>query len=1063
VAALVERWRRALGIEPGEERVLVAGAAALFLVGWASVSVTNVSDTYFLKRIGVERLPIVFIANSILLAGTSLAVGRLATRADQPRLLGRVLGFFGATLLPLWLMVVAHVTSAFALLVIAAKQLDAIAVLVFWTTLGGLVSGRQGKRLFGLITAGGTLGTICGSFASAPLGRAFGMAALLPIAAVLLGLGALATRPLRHGQAPRVRRVAAARREEPAVRRFWLLWQRWIFRLLVVSSLLAGVLGPMLYFEFSYVADLATRGATGEQRLLGLYAVIRGWINVGVLAIQVVGTSALFRRIGVPLAAAISPVIYLLGLAGLCLRTSLSVGVGALAAASLQDHSVYDPAQRILLTLFPERVRAAVTAIVDGAAKRVGGVVGNLIVLAVLAFGSAAWVGWVGLPVASVWLVLAVMLWWYYPTLLLEMAGSGPAAAATPTPLADLLDPATLRALGQELVSPDLARCRAACAFVVEASPSRAVATLTRALAAAPAANRRLLVTALDRVLEVTPVSSIDAAEEVEALLAAPVGLGTLDRANLVQAHARLLGAAAAEAPWRRVLDDATRDDREAVRVAAEAALCRLEREGDLEALLSAALRSDDAATRQIVREELRAELLRPGVDAGSPEATRNLARLGEQLVHDADRPHAALALADVVERHGARVASQMAVLLTHRDDRDPRVRTAVLRFVGAASLVGEAGWATRRLAAPDAAEAGAAEGALRAFGSVAVGALCVTLRSGPMTARARALSILRALEDEGPLLEELIDREVDASLHLLVQADVLRAGGVSDVVLRHLRERVEGSGHMALLLLAAVLNDERVGRVSDLLRSARDGRARAVLLEALEAALPPEEGARLLPLLDHESPRAIAVRAARRLGRRPPSFEEAVAAVVKNDGRLTAALLRGTLDARTRARLRLDLDDPAMPYEGGPASMAPDIETLLHLRSLDLFEHLSTELLAELAAEVKEVTFPAGATIVTEGELGDELFVIKTGEVEVTKAGIVLRRAKAGEFFGEVAFLDGGTRSATGTAVGPVRLLWLSREAVLRMMEEQPAIAIAIAQTLSRRVRELLAERERL
>src|SRR5262249_61265127 len=129
-----------------------------------------------------------------------------------------------------------------------------------------------------------------------------------------------------------------------------------------------------------------------------------------------------------------------------------------------------------------------------------------------------------------------------------------------------------------------------------------------------------------------------------------------------------------------------------------------------------------------------------------------------------------------------------------------------------------------------------------------------------------------------------------------------------------------------------------------------------------------------------------------------------------KNDAGLTPPLRRGTLDARTGAGLRLALDDPAMPYEGGPASMAPDIETLLHLRSLDLFEHLSTELLAELAAEVKEVTFPAGATIVTEGELGDELFVIKTGEVEVTKAGIVLRRAKAGEFFGEVAFLDAGT-----------------------------------------------------
>src|SRR5215813_11588286 len=107
VAALAERWRRALGIEPGEERVLVAGAATLFLVAWASVSVTNVAVTYFLKRIGVERLPIVFLVNSILLAGSSVAVGRLAARGDQLRVLHGVFGFLGATLLLLWTLVLA--------------------------------------------------------------------------------------------------------------------------------------------------------------------------------------------------------------------------------------------------------------------------------------------------------------------------------------------------------------------------------------------------------------------------------------------------------------------------------------------------------------------------------------------------------------------------------------------------------------------------------------------------------------------------------------------------------------------------------------------------------------------------------------------------------------------------------------------------------------------------------------------------------------------------------------------------------------------------------------------
>src|SRR5262249_42171503 len=91
VAGFAERWRRRLGIEPGEERVLLAGMAALFLVEWAVVSVTNVAETFFLKRVGVARLPVVFLVNSILLTGTSVAVGRITARADQRLLLVRVL------------------------------------------------------------------------------------------------------------------------------------------------------------------------------------------------------------------------------------------------------------------------------------------------------------------------------------------------------------------------------------------------------------------------------------------------------------------------------------------------------------------------------------------------------------------------------------------------------------------------------------------------------------------------------------------------------------------------------------------------------------------------------------------------------------------------------------------------------------------------------------------------------------------------------------------------------------------------------------------------------------
>jgi len=199
---------RALGIEPGESFVLGWSALALFLMSWASISVSNVAETLFLKRVGVDHLPWVFLLNSLLLTGTTFMVGRLAVRHEPRRLSIATLVLLGLALLPLWLLVLWNVTSVFVLLMIAAKQLDAIALVIFWTAVGGLVSGRQGKRLFARIAAGGTLGAIVGSFASGVLGRTFGIAALLPMATITLVLSAAAIVPLFRMTPPRFHRAA---------------------------------------------------------------------------------------------------------------------------------------------------------------------------------------------------------------------------------------------------------------------------------------------------------------------------------------------------------------------------------------------------------------------------------------------------------------------------------------------------------------------------------------------------------------------------------------------------------------------------------------------------------------------------------------------------------------------------------------------------------------------------------------------------------------------------------------------------------------------------------------
>ncbi|MEO6029889.1 MAG: cyclic nucleotide-binding domain-containing protein [Candidatus Binatia bacterium] len=1060
------RLARALGIERSEVGVLASSALALFLMSWASISVANVAETLFLKRVGVDRLPWVFLVNSVLLTGTTFITGRMALRYEARHLLVATLGLLGIALLPLWILVTGGVTSAFVLLVLAAKQLDAIALVVFWAAVGNIVSGRQGKRLFARISAGGTLGAIAGSFASGVLGRVFGISALLPIATVIMVAAAAAALPLVRIRRPRYHRTLNAPpvSDDDASLRLLPLWRAGaLFRVLVLASLLAGILGPILYYEFAYVADQATQGSGGEQRLLDLYALFRGWLNVGVLLIQIVGTPAVFRRLGVPLASALSPLIYLLGLVGLSIQLSLAAGVAAVAGASLQDHAVYDPAQRILVTLFPERVRTAVTTLIDGPVKRAGSVLGNVVIIVALAYATPLWVGFAGLPVAAAWLFLSLALWRLYPTMLLQVATARRTDFDDPPPLTELLDGGTVRLLEQSLVSTELERCRAACEVVSEAAPRRAVRALARSLRVAPAAHRPLLIATLHRVLEnesTTVLIHDESARHLAALLGTPPELDPLARAHVVQAYARLVGPVAKGRP--ATLRDALVDAHEAVRLAATAALVRVGAipGGDLATATAEALASPDPAARRIALEELRTELRRPA--AGGSSWDGQLAQLLAHLGEPTDRPDAAVALADVAAVHGARLAPHAPTVIVHRLDGNPAVRGAVLRFIGHAGLADEARSVALHLGADDADEATAAREALRLLGPHAVDVLLHTLRFGRFRARQAVLAILVGLPIDPERLTALVEREIDTMCRLILQAEALRLGDASDVVLQRLRERLDESSHTAVLLIAAVHDDERLARIARLLGRAHSVRDRALVLEALESLLPPGERVRLLPLLEDASPTALARAATEATGRPVPPFEDAVAEVLASSDGLSQDLLRGTLPAATLARITGAALAPAsgsVPLERTDQRMT-HVDTILHLRSLDFFGGLTTRQLAELARVVTEQHVQSGVTIVREGEFDDQMFFIVTGQVRISKDGATVSALGPGEFFGEIAVFDGERRSASGISEGPVQLLRLERQDLFEVMEEHPTIAVAICQTLSRRIRELLEDR---
>jgi CRP-like cAMP-binding protein len=107
------------------------------------------------------------------------------------------------------------------------------------------------------------------------------------------------------------------------------------------------------------------------------------------------------------------------------------------------------------------------------------------------------------------------------------------------------------------------------------------------------------------------------------------------------------------------------------------------------------------------------------------------------------------------------------------------------------------------------------------------------------------------------------------------------------------------------------------------------------------------------------------------------------------------------------------------------------------------------------------------GEIIISQGEVGDCMYVVQQGQVEVfvERSGkeIQLAVRGEGEFFGEMAIFEREVRSASVRAVGPARLLTIDKGNFLRRIHEDPVLALRITEMMSSRIRELSVEVSRL
>jgi len=137
-------------------------------------------------------------------------------------------------------------------------------------------------------------------------------------------------------------------------------------------------------------------------------------------------------------------------------------------------------------------------------------------------------------------------------------------------------------------------------------------------------------------------------------------------------------------------------------------------------------------------------------------------------------------------------------------------------------------------------------------------------------------------------------------------------------------------------------------------------------------------------------------------------------------------------------------------------------------LAAIDVFQLLDEQELKDLAAVIEVRSVTAGELIFRQGDVGDVLYIVRSGEVELfvkDTAGqkIVLTVATENDLFGELSMLDARPRSATAQALVPSELFLLGREDLMMIFHRQPDVAfnmLAAMSALLRKVDRLLQTR---
>jgi AAA family ATP:ADP antiporter len=360
---------------------------------------------------GTRALPWLFTATFVTLLVAQPIYGALVARLPRRRFIVIVYHFFAANLALFWLLLVLGIepVAVARVFFVWVSVFSLFAVAVFWSFMADLFDSEQGKRLFGLIGAGGTAGALLGPLVTLVLAGPLGPANLLLVALALLEIAVLCVHRLeRTTDSP-----AGPRREDRLVGGSAfaavteIVRSPYLLGLAAWASLLSCG-ATVLYFAQANVVFAEVQGAAAQTRV---FAAIDLAVGVLTLATQVFATGRILERFGIGIAAAALPGVFLVGFACLAFSPTLAVVVVFQVAQRWMNFAIANPARQVFFTVVAREEKYKAKNFIDVVVYRGSDALWGWLFETLQAIGlKLGAIALCAIPVAAAWLALSTAL-----------------------------------------------------------------------------------------------------------------------------------------------------------------------------------------------------------------------------------------------------------------------------------------------------------------------------------------------------------------------------------------------------------------------------------------------------------------------------------------------------------------------------------------------------------------------------------------------------------------------------------------------------------------------------